>query len=84
MKHERTESEGTITLRPGETWTVDQQCMIMHKGYLADWVGYFEGDKFILEDRPSAKDFLDANGTCTFSIDYGNDLDPSKDQAPTA
>lgn len=87
MKHERTGSEGKITLKPGEEWIVDQQCMIMHQGYLADWVGYFKGDTFRLSDvrdQPGVVDFLDADGTCTFTIDYGNDLEPSKDQAPTA
>jgi len=81
MKHVRTKTvedgkaseEGSITLKPGETWVVDDQCMIMHQGYLADWVGYFKGDKFLLEDRPSTKDFLSPEGTCTFSIDYGAD-----------
>lgn len=76
MKHERTGSGGTITLAPGEVWIVDQQCMILHQGYLADWVGYFAGDKFFFEDRPGT--------TTTFDIDYGDDLGPENGTSPKA
>lgn len=77
MKHERTGNEGKITLAPGEIWVVDEQCMIMHQGYLADWVGYFEGDKFFLasiEEKPTMKNFLSPEGTVTFHIDYGTPI----------
>lgn len=82
MKHERTKEGGSITLKPGETWVVDEQCMILHLGYLADWVGYFKGDKFTLSDDPErVKSFLSPEGTVTFDIDYGVDPNPSP---PTA
>lgn len=82
MKHERTKESGTITLKPGETWIVDEQCMILHKGYLADWVGYNEGMKFFLEDRPGTKDFLSPDGTVTFDIDYGTEIETAKPSSP--
>lgn len=66
MKHERTKEGGSITLKPGESWTVDQQCMIMAIGYLADWQPYNQGDVFL----------NNGDREYTFDIDYGCD-DPN-------
>lgn len=60
-----------ITLKPGERWVVDQQCMILSKGYLADWQLYEAGSVF--ENN--------SNQTETFEIDYGEEPKPS---SPTA
>lgn len=51
----------TITLQPREKWVVDQQCIILLKGYLADWAGYERGDVF--ENNSDTEQ--------TFEIDYG-------------
>lgn len=60
---------GFITLAPSERWEVDQQCMVLHQGYLADWVGYNKGDVF-----QNTSQF-----EVTYEVDYGRPF--TKDEA---